>query len=260
MRPSIVLVLVLAATLGGASAAHADRLVDVRQVVRGDYLAPRLAPDGRSLLVTGPQLRGLFVAPISGASVRRVTDADEAGVDARWSADGAIAYRALVAGTRRDLAVDTATNRTRTLVAPAPVAFTRNDRMYVERAGQLREVGTGDRFFGAVVSPDGDHVVFQGLVTGLHLYRRSTGTLRHIGPGTAPAWSPDGTLLAFEVTEDDGHSIVASELYLYDVAGDRVTPLTATDRVIERHPSFGPDRTIAFDDNTGGIFVAKVVP
>jgi Tol biopolymer transport system component len=258
VRPSIAFV--LAASLAGASAVHADRLVDVRQVVRGDYLAPRIAPDGRSLVVTGPQLRGLYVAAVSGASVRRLTDADEAGIDARWTPDGAIAYRALVAGTRRDLAVDTATNRLRTLAVAAPVAFARNDRMYVERAGQLREIGTGDRFFGAVVSPDGDHVVFQGLVTGLHLYRRSTGTLRHIGPGTAPAWSPDGAQLAFEVTEDDGHDIVAAELYLYDVAGDRVSPLTATDRVIERRPSFGPDRTIAFDDNTGGIFVAKVVP
>ena len=54
--------------------------------------------------------------------------------------------------------------------------------------------------------------------------------------------------------------MVASELYLYDVAGDRVSPLTATDRLIERRPAFGPSGAIAFDDNDGGVFVARVVP
>src|SRR5262245_27019701 len=98
---STLLVLVVA-----SGVAHADRLVDVRQVVRGDYLAPRIAPDGRDLLLTGPQLRGLYLAPISGAPVRRLTEADEAGVQARWTADGTIAYRALAAGARRDLAID----------------------------------------------------------------------------------------------------------------------------------------------------------
>ena len=122
------------------------------------------------------------------------------------------------------------------------VAFTQDDRAYVvDRANKLVRVGSGDRFFGAVVSPDGDKVVFQGLTTGLHLYVRSTGTLRHIGPGTAPAWSPDSTRLVYEVTEDDGHEIVASDLYIYEVASDRVAALTTTDRVVERRPSFSPD-------------------
>jgi len=256
VRPSIHLLLALVTTSAGL--AHADRLIDTRQVARGDYLAPQFSPDGRELLLTGPQLRGLFVSTLAGR-IDLLTDEAEAGVHARWLTDGTIAYRAPRAGTRRDLVV-TRDKRISSGVAAKPVAFAQDDRVYVvDRTKQLVRIGSGDRFFGAVVAPDGDKVVFQGLTTGLYLYVRSTATLRYIGPGTAPAWSPDSTRLVYEVTEDDGHDIVAAELYLYNVAADRALPITTTDRVVERRPSFSPDgASIAFDDNTGAIYVGRL--
>lgn len=238
-------------------AARADRLVDARELVRGDYLAPQYSPDGRELLMTGPQQRGLHL--YSNGSVRTLTDDAEAGVHARWERDGSIRFRAPRNGTRTDLAM----GRDRAIKpasAQPPIAFAQDDRIYIlDRSGRTQRIGSGDRFFGAVVAPDGDKVVFQGLTTGLYLYVRSTGALRYIGPGTAPAWSPDSARIAYEVTEDDGHTIVASDLFIYTVAGDRAEPITATDRAIERRPSFAPSGTdLAFDDNTGGIFVGRL--
>jgi hypothetical protein len=212
-------------------------------------------------LVTGPQLRGLHLVPIAGGSPRTLSQDDEAGVHARWLGDGTISYRAERDGVRREVTVTRAGKAQTAVARPRPFAFTQDDRIYAERGGKLRQISSGDRFFGAVVSPDGDKVVFQGLVTGLHLYSRATGKVVSVGPGTAPTWSPDSKRLVFEVTEDDGHDLLASDLYLYDLAADRVTPLTRSDRVIERRPSFSPDGgQIAFDDNTGGLFVGKVAP
>jgi Tol biopolymer transport system component len=245
-----------------ATTAHADRLVDTREVARGSYLAVHFSPDGRDLLVTAPRFHGLQLVPLDGGAPRTLSDEAEAGVHARWLRDGTVAYRAARAGTRRDLIV-TRTGQVRAQAATPqrPVAFTQNERVYAQRGGRIREISSGDSFFGAVVAPDGDKVVFQGLVTGLQIYTQSTGTVVSVGPGTAPAWSPDSKRLVFEVTEDDGHDLVASELYVYDLAADRATPLTASERVLERRPSFSPDgASVAFDDNTGGLFVGKVAP
>ncbi|MBA3459986.1 MAG: PD40 domain-containing protein [Deltaproteobacteria bacterium] len=237
--------------------AHAERLVETREIVRGDFLAPQYSPDGRQILLTASQLRGLYV--LADGSVSELTDAAEAGVHAKWTSDGSIHYRALSNGTRRDLVIGR-DRAIRAAAATSPVAFTQDDRMYVvDRSKRLARIGSGDRFFGAVIAPDGDKVVFQGLETGLYLYIRSSGALRYIGPGTAPSWSPDSTRLAYEVTEDDGHMIVASDLYIYTLAADRAEPVTTTDRAIERRPSFAPSgNALVFDDNTGGIFVGRL--
>jgi hypothetical protein len=243
------------------SAAYADRLVETREVARGPYLALHFSPDGRDLLVTGPHLRGLQLVPLAGGAARTLSNEAEAGVHARWLADGTVSYQVEANGLRQKKQT-TRLGQVRTVAdAQRPFAFTQNERIYAERGGQLREVSSGDRFFGEVISPDGDKVVFQGLVTGLHIYSRSTGTVVSIGPGTAPAWSPDSRRLVFEVTEDDGHDLIGSEIYIYDVAGDRAAPLTTTQGTLERRPSFSPDgKQIAFDDNTGGLFVGKVAP
>lgn len=255
-RSSFVAVVALALS-AQSGAALAERLGDARLIGRGDYLQPQFSPDGREILVSGAQLRGLSVLSRAG-TVRTITDDAEAGVHAVWTASG-ITYRAPRAGVRRAVVIG-ADGTSREITPAATVAFTQDDRMYVvDPAKKLVRIGSGDRFFGAVVAPDGDKVVFQGLTTGLYLYVRSTGTLRYIGPGTAPAWSPDSAKIAYEVTEDDGHTIVASDIYLYSIATDRAEPITSTDATIERRPSFAPNGTeLAFDDNTGGIFVGRL--
>ena len=256
MRFGVVIALVC---LAQAAPTFADRLVETREIARGDYLAPQWSPDGRELAVTGPKLAGLMVVSADGRTVRTLVADPGAGVHARWTADGALAYRAIRAGARRDLVVDRS-GVVRTHVAGSPIATAVDDRIFVrDRSGATTKVGSGDRFFGPVVSPDGDKVAFVGLATGIHIYTRSTGTLVRVGTGTAPAWSPDSARLVFERTEDDGHVIVASELFVYHVASRRLAQVTTTDARVERRPSFAPDGThVAFDDDAGAILVGRL--
>jgi Tol biopolymer transport system component len=206
-------------------------------------------------------MSGLYLVAVDGTSTRKLTEDAGAGVHARWTGADAVQYHAVHGGVQRDLLVDRA-GRVSLIASPATahVGYTRDDRMYVvDRSGTVTRIGTGDRFFGAVASPDGDRIAFQGLSTGIYVYTRSTGVLQHVGPGTAPSWSPDGSRLVFEVTEDDGHEIVASDLYLYEVQADRVARLTSTDATVERRPSFSPDGTgVAFDDDRGAILVGQI--
>lgn len=246
------------ATAAAAGAARGERLVDVRQVARGGYLAPRFAPDGRALLVSGPKLRGLYLAALRGGVVQLTGD-EGAGVNARFTAQGTVAYQGVRDGARRELVIER-DGSIRAAVASQPVAFSRDDRMYaIDRRGGLVRVGSGDRFFGEVVSPDGDKVAFQGLTTGIYVYTRSTGALVHVGRGTAPAWSPDSQRLAFERTEDDGHDIIASDIFVYDLATARVAAVTHTDRVTERRPSFSADgASMAWDDGEGAVYLGRL--
>lgn len=259
MRLSLFCLVLFGALASAVGAASADRLVQPRELVRGGYHAPRFAPDGRQVLLSGPRLRGLFLADVAGGAVRRLNDEPAAGVHARFRPDGSIQFRALRAGAKRDLVL-AADGIDREAPLAAEVALVRDDRVYVRgAAGALVQVGSGDRFFGERVSPDGDRVVFQGLVTGLHVYTRSTGRLIHIGPGTAPAWSADSARLVYELTEDDGHDIVASDLHMFDLATGRRHQLTATEGTLERRPGFSPDgREVAFDDDTGGVWIARL--
>jgi hypothetical protein len=241
-----------------SGSAYADRLANVTEIARGGYQAPRFAPSGRELAVTGPKLRGLFVVALASGAVQRINDEEAAGVHARYLADGRLALRVRRAGLERDVAIDRH-GAERALVTPS-LAETRNDRLYVRGLdGATRQVGAGDRFFAPLPSPDGSKIAVQGLATGLWIYDRAADRLSHVGRGTAPAWSPDGAALVFERTEDDGHDIVAADLFLYRVGEQRVVRLTATADRLERRPSVSPDgRRIAFDDGEGSVFVADL--
>ncbi|HUS67075.1 MAG TPA: hypothetical protein VMZ28_21205 [Kofleriaceae bacterium] len=245
-----------------AAPVHAEwaRLGAPRAVAASGAYAARFSPDGANLLVSGERLRGLTLVPLAGGSARVVCDDPGAGVDARFSKDGQVAYRATVAGARRDLSVDRAGVVRPTVDVDGPATYAKDDRIYVRAAGQrtVRVPATGDRFFQPVLSPDGARVAFTGLATGIHVYELATGALTHLGPGTAPVWSADGQRLAFERTEDDGHAVVASELYLFEPQGRGLTRVGG-DAGIRRRPAFSPDgRSLAFDDDRGTVYVGAL--
>jgi hypothetical protein len=251
-----------AALLAAASPAAAEELSEVRAIASGGYLAPQISPRGDEIVVTGDKYSGLALLPVAGGPARALVGDAGAGVNARFLDADRILFDAVRAGARRQIVVsrDGAARAATAAEIGDPVAIARDDRVYVaEPGGGLRSIASGDRFFAAAPSPDGTWVAFQGLATGIHLYERASGRLVHLGPGTAPAWSPGSDRLVFERTEDDGHDILGSELHLYDLGARRLTAITSTADRIERRPSFGPDgRTIAFDDDRGTIYLGRL--
>ena len=68
------------------------------------------------------------------------------------------------------------------------------------------------------------------------------------GADGGPAWSPDGSRIAFDSTRDSNY-----ELYVIDADGSKTRRLTHTPRRSEARPTWSPDgKRIAFNAGTEG--------
>lgn len=249
MRP----VLILFCLLGSAAHAAAD---STEPIASGNFYAPRFSPDGGSLLVTGERMHGLVEIEVKTGNTRTLVDAPKVGLTGNYLADGRVSFAAKRAGDIRNLVLD-ANGVTEQIEVAEPIAFAHRDRIYVRSSSGLVAVGTGDQFFAPVMSPDNSKLAFTGLATGIHVYDLHAGVLTHVGPGTAPSWSPDGATLAYERTEDDGHDIIGSDLWLW-TPNTKARNFSQSDTAIERRPAWSPDgKRIAFDDDQGSIYVVS---
>jgi Tol biopolymer transport system component len=108
-----------------------------------------------------------------------------------------------------------------------------------------------------VQSPDGSRAAFE--IVGDNLFVVSAdGSVVDLGRGYRPQWSPDGEWIVYQVTEDDGYEITASDLYAGRIDGSATVRLTDTSEALEMNPSWSPDGArIAFDDR-GVIYQIQV--
>ncbi len=141
-----------------------------------------------------------------------------------------------------------------------PYAFMKNDRIYYMDEGTIYAVlDKEQRCFYPVMSPDGRKVCYKKLGGGIYLFDADIGESRLIGPGNHPRWSRDGKYVIFDHPVDDGHRIVNSELYLYDVGASLLHKLTETGEMIERFPEMGKDNMVYFSSG-GSIYKARIDP
>jgi WD40-like Beta Propeller Repeat len=104
-------------------------------------------------------------------------------------------------------------------------------------------------------SHDGAWVAFDAPIPGCdgttYVVRADGSGLRVVGPGRAPAWRPDGALLAFsEIADTFGDPNAAGPILAFDPrAGDDPAPLVEVEAGMTAYePAWSPDRqTIAFN-------------
>ncbi len=117
-----------------------------------------------------------------------------------------------------------------------------------------------EHYLNLAVSPDGDKVAFE--VYGGNLYvMNSDGTgLVDLGSGNRPQWAPDNTHLVYSISEDDGHTITASDLYTISADGTGKRNLTRTEDVLEMNPSWSPEGDkIAYDAmEQGSLYIITI--
>jgi len=103
------------------------------------------------------------------------------------------------------------------------------------------------------------YVSFEGQQSAVYVQTLRTGTRERVssrpGVNSAPAFSPDGRLLALTLSHDNGNL----DVYTLDLATQQLKQLT-TDDAIDTEPSWSPDgRTLYFtSDRAGGPQVYRV--
>lgn len=141
-----------------------------------------------------------------------------------------------------------------------PFAYQENDNIFLEIGKKVFQITQGNgKFYLPKVSPDGLKVLYEELSTGIYISNIDGTDAVNIGMGNNPNWSPDSRYIVYDISQDDGHVITASELFISDIRGAEKTQLTSSPNLIKSRPSFSPDGTkITFDAN-GAIYIADLI-
>ena len=139
------------------------------------------------------------------------------------------------------------------------VVYTDSEKIYLESVGKksadIIDPVLGVQYLEPVLSPDGSKVAFQIVGGNLQVYELNTFQLHDLGKGSNPRWSPNGEKIVYQMTTDDGHILISSELYLINFDGTDKLQLTNTQNVHEMRPVFYPkgNRIIYDTDLLGEI-------
>lgn len=176
----------------------------------------------------------------------------------RWSVDGT---RVLLSGDER----------TEVIEARAAIAAKAADpaaRTALSHGSVLSVVGTDasprellradNDILRVANSADGRRIAYEVLGGDLYVMSADGRSSVSFGRGEAARFSPDGEWIVFMRTEDDGHFITGSDLFVGRVSDGSVYQLTSSSDRFEMNPDWSPDgRFIAYDDR-GSVYLLPI--
>lgn len=170
-----------------------------------------------------------------------------------WASENSI-----VTGTAKEISTINL-NREKTAEITHPYAYF--DKIAVPSAGKVNSLLTNSltaekSILNFSLSSDKSKAVFELLGGGIYVWDIKKNTFNYIDLGNRPAFSQDGSRIAYMKTTDDGHMMLTSEIWVSDVTGAVKIMVTDTPSRIETDPSFAPDGlSIIYSElNSGAIY------
>lgn len=242
------------------------RVIDTQPVTSkadGDFISPHWSPDGLQLLFSKPGYDGLYAKGLNGGPITQITDRPNVGFKAKWGENGQIETRSNTGETQTfnpdGSPVDSVAIETDDSIVGT---FTKDDTVFLrQNPGEpARAITAGaDRFYGGVISPDGKYVAYNGLATGLYVQPLDGSSPPiSLGEGYSPSFLPDSSGIVYNISEDDGHVLTGSDLYLSSLDGKTVSNLTQTPDQVEVNPSVSPDGSHISYEMDGVVYIATL--
>ena len=110
-----------------------------------------------------------------------------------------------------------------------------------------------------VVSPQKTHILFEEYGGNLIILNVENHSTINLGIGHETEWSPDGNIIVFMRTSDDGHTITQSDIYIVNSDGTNLTNLTKGINLIAMRPTWVDNTHIIYDtDANNTLYMVDV--
>ena len=257
------------------------------------FMAPKASPSGKYVAFSSLKYKGIFVYDLINKKLRMLTDEDFAGYNFVWSEDEKFIYYRFRRGLKFGI-VKISLSGSKTELTPLlrelsfPIKnlgciftlvgrerkfhslenkcktvdsylFAKDDKIYLYSKNRITQISDyKDKYFLPQFSPDRKWILYNGLVTGIHIFNIQNGKDLNIDLGSDPTWLPNSKAIIYEKTTDDGERILSSDIYLYNLSTKKISIIAETDNIIELHPQYDSVNKCIWFDSNGKIGYIKI--
>ena len=236
----------------------------------------RISPDGSKLIVTKQAYQGIYVIDLkNNNSVTKVTEEPRVGFEARWKEQGkAISFKSSNYGENKTKVSYDIQQKSIIQDKPNNLKASSINNSDIEVKYNLKrrkvEASNGNKtwditpnqglYYDLIISPDYKKVLVHENDGNMYIFALDgSGLINNLGHGLARSWTPNGDYIIYFVSEDNGQSTTASDIYICSIIDQNKWKLTDTKNSIEMWPHLSKDGKVLtyYDLSTKRIYVTN---
>lgn len=250
-----------------------------------DFTTPVLSPDGKNILFTTVGLDGIYLYNAKDKTIKNINKLNGAGYNASWAKDSKnIFYRNKQVLNSKKTEINSYNIENRksyrheninpdallsSILADKtndPVVYTNTKTLQIEaqlldKSKSWNVTNDDGQYYQAILSQDKKKVIVHKGGEMFIYAIDGSGLLNSLGRGIACNWSFDDKKVLFFQSEDNGHEITGSDLYIHEIINGKNWKITNTKNVYESWPSWSADnKKITYsDEKSGKIYLANII-